>query len=106
MRESPEFSSERQTISMLTEGYKTMDKRLMSVERRVHSIEEKMATKSDLKKVVADLQPIRDKAARYEFIVSITHSWKFWVLCLIGIGCVGLAGQRILELLHIIPMTA
>lgn len=106
MNTSPEFSSEQQTISMLTEGYKTMDKRLMSVERRVHSIEEKMATKNDLKKVVADLQPIRDKASRYEFIVSITHSWKFWVLVLLGIGCVGLAGQRILELMHIIPMTA
>lgn len=106
MKTSPEFSSEQQTISMLTEGYKTMDNRLMTVERRVHSIEEKMATKNDLKKVVAELQPIRDKASRYEFIVSITHSWKFWVLVLIGIGCVGLAGQRILELMHIIPMTA
>lgn len=83
-----------------------MDKRLMGVERRVHNIEEKMATKNDLKKVVADLQPIRDKASRYEFIVSITRSWKFWVIFLLGIGCIGLAGQRILELMHIIPMTA
>ena len=105
MKTSPEFS-QQQINSMLTEGYKTMDKRLMSVERRVHSIEEKMATKDDLEKAVADLQPIRDKASRYEFIVSITRSWKFWGLCLIGLGCVGLAGQRILELLHIIPMTA
>lgn len=106
MKASPEFLAEQQTISMLTEGYKTMDKRLMSVERRVHAIEDKMATKNDLKRVVAELQPIRDKASRYEFIVSITHSWKFWVICLIGIGCIGLAGQRILELMHIIPMTA
>lgn len=106
MKKSPEFSPEHETISMLTEGYKTMDNRLMGVERRVHNIEEKMATKNDLKKVVAELQPIRDKASRYEFIVSITRSWKFWVIFLMGIGCVGLAGQRILELMHIIPMTA
>ena len=106
MKKSPEFSPEHETISMLTEGYKTMDKRLMGVERRVHNIEENMATKIDLKRVVADLQPLRDKASRYEFIVSITRSWKFWVIVLLGVGCVGLAGQRILELLHVIPMTA
>lgn len=106
MKKSPEFSPEHETISMLTEGYKTMDKRLMGVERRVHNIEANMATKNDLKRVVADLQPLRDKASRYEFIVSITRSWKFWVIVLLGIGCVGLAGQRILELLHVIPMTA
>lgn len=89
---------------MFNEHHKQTDNRLLSLETRVHSIEKNMATKDDLKQVVSDLQPVRDKASKYDFIISLTKTYRFWIFVIIGIACVALAGQRIMDILKIVPL--
>lgn len=90
--------------AMLTRSHNQFEKRMLNLEKRIHSVEKNMATKKDLDKVILELQPVRDKASKYDFIVSFTKTPWFWIAFLLFVSCVALAGQRILDILNILPL--
>jgi len=84
--------------------YDKMKNRVESIESKVNRLEKVVATKTDLKQLKSDLLPLRDKAARWDLILSMTKSWKFWAFIILCIACVALAGQRVIEILFSFPI--
>lgn len=92
--------------AMLSRNQQQVDKRMLNLEKRLHSVEKNMATKKDLEKVVSELQPVRDKASKYDFIMSLTKTYRFWIFVIIIVACIALAGQRVLDILNIVPLNS
>ena len=72
------------------------------LQKEVKQIKSTMATKSDLKKLEKTLIPLRDKASKYDLLISFYKSKMFIPMVIIFVGIIGLAGQRIMELVGLI----
>ena len=92
---------------MISEGYLGMEMRVKKIEGKVAMIEKNMATKGDLKKLETTLIPLRDKASKWDLISSLWKTTHGRMLSIIMLVAIGLAGQRIVEVVcKLIPKVA